>query len=113
MFLFSDFRGFDRQLGERLRRLRRHGDTVLVMLYDPLEQCLPSEGRYRFGDGLRDITLDLTTRTADQHRHRFDARQQELRQFAQGNRMRFLLCATDEDPLKILQRGMSPDRHHL
>jgi hypothetical protein len=113
MFVFSDFRGFDADQAARLSRLRRHGDTVLVTLYDRLEQSLPTEGRYRFGDGVRDVILELSPRTAGQYRDRFEERLQRLRSFAQSNRMRFLLCSTEEDPLKILQRGMSSDRHHL
>jgi hypothetical protein len=27
--------------------------------------------------------------------------------------MRLIVCATDEDPLRTLQRGMAADRRHL
>lgn len=113
IFLFSDFRGFDADTAAALSRLRRHGDTVLVLLYDPLEKDLPTDGRYHFGDGLRDVVLDLNPRSARGYRERFEDRVHTLRQFTQSNRMRFIICATDEDPLRVLQRGIVPDRHHL
>lgn len=113
IFLFSDFRDFSADMESALSRLRRHGDTVLVMLHDPLEKSLPADGRYRFGDGLRDFVLDLDPRSAGVYRNRFEDRMRKLRRFAQGNRMRFLVCATDEDPLRVLQRGGDPERHHL
>lgn len=113
IFVFSDFRGFDADTAALLTRLRRHGDTVLIMLYDPLEQSLPSDGRYHFGDGSRDIEVDLNPRKAGDYAERFAQRVATLRLFARSGRMRFLLCATDEDPVRVLQRGIARDRHHL
>lgn len=113
IFLFSDFHGFDEDIAAALSRLRRHGDTVLVHLYDPLEKSLPAEGRYRFGDGFRDLVLDMNPRKSREHAERFEWRLERLRAFARTHRMRLIVCATDEDPLRVLQRGMVPDRHHL
>lgn len=113
IFVFSDFRGFDADTAAALARLRRHGDTVLVMLCDPLEKSLPTDGRYHFGDGLRDIVLDLNARKARDYAERFEQRMQALHLFARSHRMRLLVCSTDENPLHILQRGIAPTRHHL
>lgn len=113
MFVFSDFHGFDGETAAALRRLRRHGDTALVMVFDVLERSLPGDGSYRFGDGRRDISLAMSPRKAADYARRFEQRVAELQRFARDQRMRFLTCATDEDPLHVLQRGILPDRHHL
>ncbi len=83
------------------------------MLCDPLEKSLPTDGRYHFGDGLRDIVLDLNARKARDYAERFEQRMQALHLFARSHRMRLLVCSTDENPLHILQRGIAPTRHHL
>lgn len=113
IFMFSDFHGFDDEAAAALSRLRRHGDTVLVRLYDPLEKSLPADGRYRFGDGVRDLMLELNPHKCAAYAKRFEQRLQQLRTFARMQRMHLIVCGTDEDPLRVLQRGMIPDRHHL
>jgi uncharacterized protein (DUF58 family) len=113
MFLFSDFRGFDDSVALRLTRLRRHGETVLVAVYDPLERSVPSNGRYRFSDGVHERSISFSPDAAREHRQRFEDRLQRLQTFARGNRMRVIVCATDEDPLRTLQRGMAADHRHL
>jgi uncharacterized protein (DUF58 family) len=113
IFVFSDFRGFDSEAAAALSRLRRHGDTVLAMVYDELEKSLPADGRYRFGDGYRDVALDMNPRKAADYARRFERRLGELQQFARAQRMRLLTCATSEDPLLVLQRGVMSERHHL
>lgn len=113
MFLFSDFRGFDDGVALRLSRLRRHGEAVLVAVYDPLESTVPSRGRYRFSDGSAERSIDFSAEAAREHRRRFDERLQRLQTFARGSRMRLIVCATDEDPLRTLQRGMAADHRHL
>ncbi|RYU59691.1 DUF58 domain-containing protein [Methylolobus aquaticus] len=113
MFLFSDFRGFDDGIATRLSRLRRHGEAVLIAVYDPLERSVPSSGRYRFSDGFNERSVNFSPDAAREHRRRFEDRLQRLQSFARGNRMRVIVCATDEDPLRTLQRGMAADHRHL
>jgi uncharacterized protein (DUF58 family) len=113
IFLFSDFKGFDDKVARRLGRLGRHAEMVLLLVHDPLERSVPNAGRYRFSDGEREFSVSFSPELARDHRRRFDEHVSQLRLFAQGARMRLIVCATDEDPLLALQRGMSGDRRHL
>ncbi len=102
IYLISDFRGIQAS-EQRLTTLVRHCEVVLIHVYDPLEQTLPSGGRYRFTNGETDVTID----TADQQRlqqyqQRFVERQQYLQQLSRRYKMTYLQCATTDDPVRIL-----------
>lgn len=102
IYLISDFRGIQAS-EQRLTTLVRHCEVVLIQVYDPLEQTLPSGGRYRFTNGETDVTID----TADQQRlqqyqQRFVERQQYLQQLSRRYKMTYLQCATTDDPVRIL-----------
>lgn len=103
-FVFSDFRQLDADGEAALARLARHSDPVLVFIHDPLEQHLPS-GRHRFANGARELVLEADAATARVHAQRFQQRLERVRELARRHRMRFVPCATTDDPLLILQQG--------
>ncbi len=102
IYLISDFRGIQ-SCEQRLATLVRHCEMVLIQVYDPLEQALPANGRYRFTDGRQDVTID----TSDQQRllqyqQKFKQRQHYLQQISRRYKMTYLLCRSDDDPVRIL-----------
>ncbi len=102
IYLISDFRGIQ-AAEQRLATLVRHCEMVLIQVYDPLEQALPANGRYRFTDGQQDVTID----TSDQQRlwqyqQRFIQRQHYLQQISRRYKMTYLLCSTTDDPVRLL-----------
>jgi len=58
IYLISDFRHLDESAERHLVKLGKHCEVVLIHVYDPLESELPSKGRFRFTDKLRDIMID-------------------------------------------------------
>lgn len=101
VFVLSDFRQLDPAGIASLSRLAQHSEVVLVFIFDPLEQYLP-EGRLSFAYGTRQISLATDARIREQHTASFLQRRAALQQLALRNRMHFLSCSTQDDPLKIL-----------
>ena len=58
IFMMSDFRNLDDKMESQLILLSRHTDVVMVLIYDQLEQALPSAGLYRVSNGEEEIMLD-------------------------------------------------------
>lgn len=103
-FVFSDFRQLNAAGEAALSRLARHCDSVLAMIFDPLERTLPL-GRHRYGYGGRDLVVNADPRTAAEHERRFKERYERVRHFANRHGLRFVSCSTLDDPLLILQRS--------
>jgi hypothetical protein len=77
---------------------------VLIFIYDPLENSLPTQGRYRFTDNERDVVID----SGDQQRllnyhQRFAQRLQRLELLAKKRGLVFIQCSTVEDPISCLR----------
>lgn len=103
-FVFSDFRHLNAAGEAALGRLARHCDGVLVLIFDPLEERLPL-GRHRYGSGGRDLVVDADRQTAAEHARRFRDRYERVQKLANRHGLRFVSCATTDDPLLVLQRS--------
>lgn len=106
VFIFSDFRKLTAAGESSLIRLRRHCDVALVFIHDPLERRLPTSGRYRFADGLRELFLDANPAAAAAHERRFAERLQALENLTRQHGMRLISCRTTDDPLLVLQQNL-------
>jgi len=111
VFIFSDFRKLTAAGESSLIRLCRHCDVALVFIHDPLERQLPTSGRYRFGDGLRELSLDASPAAAAAHEQCFIQRQQGLENLARQHAMRFISCSNTDDPILVLQQNLRAARH--
>ena len=104
VYIISDFRGLDAKAETHLAKLARHGEVILVLVYDPLESHLPDKGRYRFTDERRDVVID----TSDKQRifayqQRFQQHLWQLEQLCQRPGLSLLTCSTVDDPLKVFK----------
>ena len=105
VFLLSDFATLDPPFERRLRQLASHCDVHLVQLFDPVEAELPPPGRYRIAMGRRMQTIDTSDGAVrERYRAAFEERRKALRTLARLPGMRFLACATDDDPALVLMR---------
>ena len=104
VYIISDFRGMSAAAEPHLAKLSRHCEVVLIFIYDPLENNLPSQGRYRFTDGQHDVTIDTsdTQRLLTYHQH-FEQRQQQLQQLAKKLGLIFIPCSTADEPIQCLR----------
>jgi len=104
VYIISDFRGINEQAETHIAKLSQHCEVVLIFIYDPLENNLPTKGRYRFADDERDVVVD----TSDPQRllsyqQRFVQRQQRLELLAKKRGLVLIQCSTTEDPLQCLR----------
>jgi uncharacterized protein (DUF58 family) len=106
VFIFSDFRRLTAAGESSLLRLRKHCDVTLVFIHDPLERQLPSSGRYRFGDGVRELSLDASPAASTVYANRFAQRLAAMENLARQHAMRFIACRTTDDPLLVLQQNI-------
>jgi len=104
VYVISDFRGLTETAELHLSKLGRHCEVVLIHIYDPLEKQLPTKGRFRFTDAIRDIIID----SSDQQRlakyqQRFQQQQDHLQALSKKWRMSLLQCSTLDDPLEVIR----------
>jgi len=104
VYIISDFRGMNQAVENHLSRLARHCDVVMLHVFDPLECQLPSRGRYRFSDDLREVVIDTAdTQRLQRYHQRFLVQQQRMQMLSQRFRMTLLQCSTIDRPLEVLQ----------
>lgn len=107
LFLAGDFRGLSRADEARLGELSRHSELLAMLCYDPLEQRLPPPGTYCMSDGLREVELVAGgAEMARRYRMRFERRRDRLRRILLRGGGRLLECATQHDPVAILQQAL-------
>ncbi len=107
VFLISDFRAIGAPSESHLAQLARHNDVVMLFIHDPLEQTLPPAGIYRVSDGSSEMTLDTADLSRRQaYQLKFQERQMKLQSLCRRDGIYFLPCATSEDLLTTLQRGL-------
>jgi uncharacterized protein (DUF58 family) len=103
--LLSDFAALDREFERLIREIASHSDVQLLHVYDQVETELPPPGEYRISMGRRVHTLS-TTDMALRRRYReaFDERRGQLSGIARLAGVRYLACASHEDPALLLPR---------
>ncbi|CAD6872325.1 DUF58 domain-containing protein [Methylomonas fluvii] len=103
VYILSDFRGMNSAAENHLANLARHCEVVLVHIADPLESSLPSQGRYRFTDGWREVLFDSGDKQRLQaYRQRFQDRRAYLQKLANKLRLTLIPCTTQQAPLDAL-----------
>jgi len=112
VFVLSDFRHLTAAGEASLTRLSRHCDLALGFISDALERQFPESGRYRFADGERELLLDTSPNLAAAHAGAFEQRRENIRTLARQHRMRFIPCATTDDPLSVLRATAAPVGSH-
>lgn len=107
VFLISDFRAMGESAEQHLAQLGRHNDVVMLFIHDTLEKSLPPAGLYRLGNGVSEISLDTTNRVLCETYHfKFQQRANRLKQLCRRYGFSYLPCATSDDVLSTLQRGL-------
>jgi len=106
--VISDFRELG-EAGERhLSALARNNDVILAFTHDPLEANPPPPGRYPLGsDGLRLVVDTSRDAVIEAWSGQFRQHRQRLLQLCRRHRLHLLPAATDEPPLRTLQRGLA------
>jgi len=104
VYVISDFRGLNAAAELHLSKLSRHCEVVLIHIYDPLESQLPTKGRFRFTDAIRDIIVDSSdTQRLTNYQQRFQQQQDHLQALSKKWRMTLLQCSTTDDPLEVIR----------
>lgn len=104
VYVISDFRGMTDTAELHLSKLGRHCEVVLIHIYDPLESQLPTKGRFRFTDAIRDIIVDSSDKQRlAKYQQRFQQQQRHLQTLSKKWRMTLLQCSTNDDPLEVIR----------
>jgi hypothetical protein len=104
VYVISDFRGLNVSAELHLSKLGRHCEVVLIHIYDPLESQLPTKGRFRFTDAIRDIIVDSSDKQRlTNYQQRFQQQQDHLQALSKKWRMTLLQCSTNDDPLEVMR----------
>jgi|TARA_B110000971_G_scaffold43776_1_gene43441 uncharacterized protein (DUF58 family) len=105
--LMSDFRFLTDSCRTHLSHLARHNDVVMLFTHDPLEQALPSSGRYQLTDGESRLTVDSANMTSrEQYQQRFVAHHQKLEQLCKQLHSLLIDVSTASNLIDVLKRGL-------
>ncbi len=113
IFLISDFRTLGDNAEQHLAQLGRHNDVVLIFIHDQLEKSLPPPGLYRISNGLKELSLDTTSRSLhDRYQFKFQQRTEWLKTLCRRYGLSYLPCDTSADLFSVLQRGLGIRREN-
>lgn len=106
VFLISDFHdALAPEAIENLRRLIRHVQVTAIAISDPLEQQLPSAGRYVVSDEQGRSSLDTSNDTVrKQYEEEYQQSRNQLFKTLQSLRIPMIELSTATAPLPTLQR---------
>lgn len=108
LYVVSDFRGLTTQAENYLAKLSQHSDIVLVFIYDALEKNLPTQGRFRFTDGHKDVAIDTGDHAwLSRYQQHFDDRLNQVKRLASKKSMALIQCSTQDDAMQRLRRPLA------
>lgn len=103
VYVISDFRGLNETAENHLALLARHCEVLLVHIFDPLEAQLPTQGRFRFTDKIREVFSDGSDQQQQRfYQQRFRHRQQHLQTLSRKLKLHYLVCGTQDAPQSLL-----------
>lgn len=107
LMLFSDFHGLDASGEAHLSYLARHNALLLFFIHDPIEAHLPPPGRYPMVSGNKTWVIDTSDKeVTSAHQEHHQALRNKLQDMCRRNRSSFVVCATNQAPLTIMQRAL-------
>lgn len=110
VFVVSDFRHANPAALQQLAMIHRQASITLVMIRDPLEDHLPSQGVLRVTDGRRSLWVNLKQKVWRRDYHELQRQAQvSLQEFARKHRIPLIQLSTRDttnERLLKLVRGM-------
>jgi len=113
-FIISDFSDLDDLTLAEINRLSVHAHVTNVLLYDPLEEQLPSRGDYRISDGERVASLEqLGPKRRKEYALDFAKRRDQVEKMSRKRGMAFHALSTSVEPKSVLHPHRSKKlKHH-
>jgi uncharacterized protein (DUF58 family) len=106
ILIFSDFSTIDPACEAHLAYLGKHTDMAALLIYDPLEQALPTGGRYPFSDGERMVMVDTYDgELRSRYRKHFDEHKEAVAALCRRHTLRFLTLGTQQSHLACFREG--------
>jgi uncharacterized protein (DUF58 family) len=107
LYLISDFANFSTPQRERLLRLARHNDVVLIGVVDPLDENLPPADRYAVTDGGLVQPLDTGDQeTRSRYHTRFEDNRERVSSACMSAGMQFVTVSTDQSVVAPLRERL-------
>ncbi|ASJ75676.1 DUF58 domain-containing protein [Granulosicoccus antarcticus] len=108
-FVITDFSDFDAAAETELKRLSVRAHVTNLLVYDPLDAKLPTQGDYRVSDGNQVLSLEqLNITQSEAHEMAFATRKERVAQLSRQRSMAFLSVSTADKPESVLH----PHRKH-
>lgn len=105
--LIGDGQGFDDETSMYLSDVARHNDILAVIIYDPLESALRSEGSLVVSDGEHFAEFDTASkRFQEQFEASFESHLKRLEHLSQRHNIVLMKLRTDEDLLMQIQQRL-------
>jgi len=102
-FIISDYSDLDDMTLAEIKRLSVHAHVTNILLYDQLEEHLPSRGDYRISDGEHVASLEqLGTRRRKEHALAFAQRRDQVEMMSRKRGMAFHALPTSVEPKSVL-----------
>lgn len=106
ILIFSDFYTLDPACEAHLTYLGRHTDMAALLIYDPIEQSLPTGGGYPCSDGERLMVVNTSDAgLRSRYRHYFEERKETVAALCRTHAIRFLTLGTEQSHLACYREG--------
>ncbi len=109
--IISDFNGANEETKKTLTLLSQHNDVIAAVVYDPLEQELPSVGKLIVGDSNLQLEVDTHDKNlSKKYKELFTERLTNLQDTLRKREIPVLPINTQDDVAKQVQKllGVSP-----
>lgn len=104
--LVSDFNFFDENTKVLFNLINQRAKIINILVYDPLEKMLPTNGSYTFTNTGREILkINASNSNRDKYQAEFDKKINSIAEYSQKNHMQFFTVATNDNIVDKINYG--------
>jgi len=109
--IISDLSGWDGETVKRIKRLGRHNDVMVSLVFDPLEKTLPDSSKLVLSDGQMQIQVDAASQgLGEQFTERFESGVERLQSELNKHGIPVIPMNTTETVLDQIRKAIGERR---
>jgi len=109
--IISDLSGWDGETVKRIKRLGRHNDVMVSLVFDPLEKTLPDSSKLVLSDGQMQIQVDAASQgLGEQFTERFESGVEHLQSELNKHGIPVIPMNTTETVLDQIRKAIGERR---